>query len=217
MSLNNLTLIFNGVTTIIFLINIFFGYKNGFLKTVINMLSGIISIFIAYNFAPVLAKTINLTTFLPPEYLLIAPFINRIIWYVITFLVCLIVIKIIAKITEILNKAPIIGLVNKLAGAVASFAYSFIICALISLVVSLPIFNFREAYEKSLLKPINTVAITIVNTVSSNEYEIDSYTDKAKENFYNWLIKNEMINADEDSNIFDLFNFNNDLEKSENE
>ncbi len=171
---DNFSVVINIIIAALIIFNVINGYRKGFLRQVLHVLGVLAAIIISYILAPGLSELIHV---FPQEW---APFqataladlfygkINELVWFVIIFIVCMIILFLIRHIFDAIGEIPILKSVNKLLGSLVALIPTFLHMLLITFVLSSAIFaNGTEVVETSLLRYTNTIANGITGAVSN--------------------------------------------------
>ncbi|MDD3923768.1 MAG: CvpA family protein [Erysipelotrichaceae bacterium] len=156
------------IALVVFLvIALIVGYIKGFLLQVVQALTVIVAIVLAWLLSPTLASTIkiwpvDLTPF--QDTVLSDLFyekINASIWFIIIFVIVVILMLLLRPIVKAIGKIPVLKQVNKLMGMVFSLLiYGFYILIVI-FILNTPLFtNGATIVEDTWLKPAKEFATT---------------------------------------------------------
>lgn len=193
----------------LFLISVYRGYKKGFITQVIGFFTLILAGIIAWTLYLPFGKLFSIIpkNMAPFQTTSLSEFFyqksNAILWYIIIFIVSLIIIKFITIFLNLISKAPIINLINRVLGVgVSLISYIFIVWLLV-FGLSLPLFvNGNEVIETSILKYNEVVAekagpilekpleqLTSLQKVISKP---DQATTSDVENMQKWMLNNKV-------------------------
>ncbi len=174
------------------LIELFLGYKKGFLEMGITAVRFILAFLGSRFLAPILAKAFtiwpqNWTIKALPEAMqgLFLEVANKVSWYVLIFVVCLILLFVLIHALKEVKDIPVLKQINGILGAALSLIVSLIIITLVTFVLSTPIFkNGNEVIDNSVLKPMKVVTSFLYEKVGQFAEESDLFnklTGKNKE------------------------------------
>lgn len=133
------------------------GYKDGAILCLLKLGSFFIVAILAWILSPMVA---NLLYIIPKEfvlsqdnlfYVLIEGQINRMAWFVIFFIALYIGLRILRPFAKMMNKIPLVSIVNRLLGVCIAFLHAVFICTLITFLVQMPWFNNGNLYVENTL------------------------------------------------------------------
>ena len=185
-------------------------YKKGFIYGLVNFFGFLLALAASWFVAPILANNFPL---LNPEMLtnaseayvfsIIAPLANTVIWFAIVLLVLNTVLSIIMPVFKIFSHIPVLGFLNRLAGAFFGFINATIWVLIISMILSLPFFqNGAYVKQNSLIKYVNNISDKAILFVANNIdlKNIEDYVgnevdvQQARDQFESWLKQQGIIN-----------------------
>lgn len=188
---------------VILLIFLVVGYKRGFVFELVSLVYSICAILVSWFVAPVLAslyplfKLDNITEQLEllQRFVDFETFINIFIYFVIVFLVLKAFYVVLAIVLKGMNKIPVIGGMNQMLGAIIGIINGLIVTFVLSLVLTLPIFeNGNEVKNNTLFSYIDkysTKAIEFIVDNSDLNHIKDQFTnfdiDNARQDLKDWL------------------------------
>ena len=194
------------------------GLKRGFTKELIEAVGFIVVIVIAYFLKnPLSVLMYEYLPFFDFGILKNVEIFNILIYEVIAFLICIIILSAILKVLllassvfeKILNTTIILGIPSKIAGAIVGLIYHFIVTFVILYILSIFCFNVDFVNESTLKNKIlnNTPGLSLIADRSVdivNEFLTlkDQYTDKTiSESEFNYkaielFLKYEIITPD---------------------
>ncbi len=157
------------IIIVLFILTLLSGYKQGLLLQLLNLISVVVALFIAWLFAPILANTFTIVpaSLIPFENefmvdILLAQ-VNEIACFALIFILLSLLLLLLKPIVKAIGKLPIIKSFNKLFGLIFSIAIFAVNIVVATFILSTPIFqNGNELIESSLLKDIR-------------EYTLESY------------------------------------------
>ena len=161
-----------------FIIAIYRGYKRGLILQVVDLATTLVSLFAAWILSPVFQNVYHFFGSSNTGFVEIAQLIglqaNRLVWFVILFVLIRIVLMIIRPLAAAISKMPLIRQVNSWVGlAFAVFYFAIKIVILVALLGTPMVKNGNAVVERSLLKPIQDVSQpvldSLVNVISRNE------------------------------------------------
>ena len=204
---SNYYIVVDIIVVAIFALCIIFSYKNGILYELLSMFFIVISLFLGYFFAPLVAKRLYLVT----SELETNPLINKdmiyytinvIIWFVILSIVFILLFLLIKPIFKKVTKIPVVGWVDKLFGIIFGFIKAIIVCSLLSCLLNTTIVNNgKEVKENTLIKYVDNLSSKVVSIVVKNiDYSVigenisDIDIENTRKVFEQWLIEQGFIN-----------------------
>lgn len=205
----NLFLIIDLVVILFLVLMAFLGYKRGFLRELVHLLCVLVSLLVAWFFAPICANFYTIIKLDPLQDDLIiikkvhniSIIINVVIYFVIIFIVVRLFFLVLDLIFKRINKIPVLGFFNKFLGFFAGLIKGIFIILICSLLLKLPIFdNQQEIKEKTVFRYIDDYSEVIFNYIIDNvdlkrlKYKFDSFdVEDARNDFKEWIInfKNE--------------------------
>lgn len=157
----------------IYLVNMAWGYKKGFILQLIDLIGFIFILYIGYLAAPVFASLIvivpnNLVNLAYAELnTLINSYLNILAWYIIITVCLKILLNLILKpIIKLIQKLPLIKQVNSFLGVIFSVFISTIWVIIISLCLTFPYFkNGSEVIDKTIIGVIQNYATNIFTQI----------------------------------------------------
>lgn len=194
------------------------GYKSGFVLKGMELLSTVICALIAWIISMNLIDKIDFL----PEYTLfqnellnqsMTLFVNRIIIFILLFLVLRILIIFIRPLFKSINWIPFVGFVNKILGAVLGYIEAYVLLVIFSFILTTPLFiNGQEILKESKLIYVKDV-FQKTSLIFNDEFDmLDSVQkmfvstdmeDKDYENITHWL-KGQGFNANEINEVIIL-------------
>lgn len=201
---SNLFIIFDILICIIFLFCIIKGVINGFIYELVNILCLAVSFAIAWFVSPILASKVPLIVLDVQNELAaklydisnVSILVNNILWLVIIVLVLNLLFLIIKPIFKKISKIPVIGPFNRILGGVLGALRAFVICLLISVLITMPIVkNGKAVKEGTLLRYSDNLTNVTTNFILDNinidkiKEEVEDFdVDKAREDLAAWLV-----------------------------
>ncbi len=192
----------NLLLLVLYLIGLIIGYKNGLLLQIIDLLFNIIALFIAYFISPILASHFPLVK-LDEVYtaLNINTLIDMLIYIVIVFILLKIVYTLIKPLFVSVSKIPLLGLVNRIGGALMGIINSTIIVLLFCMLLNTPIFkNGSEIKNGTYLKVVDSLSYKALEftmdhvNVDSIKNEIKGFDiDESRDALEKWLEEQGII------------------------
>ena len=148
------------------------GYKRGFLLQLLDLLGLIISLFLAWVFAPAFGRMFVLLPrdFSPFQGTVLANLFyeqtNSIAWFVVLFLVFFTLIFFIKLIAKAIGAIPVFKQINGILGVAFAFVRLLIFSFIIVFVLSTPLFrNGSEIIERSWLSPIRNYGFQAISII----------------------------------------------------
>lgn len=194
------------------------GYKRGLVLQILGLFSMLIAATIAWVFYipfgslyAVLPKSLapfqntNLSSFFYEKS-------NAFLWFVIIFLLAFFIIKLLAKVLNIITKTPGINFINRMLGVVFSLINYTLIVGFLIFVLSLPFFkegnqiidNSYLRYNEEIINQVQPLIIKPLKQLQSTQ-KIFTKPRQAStqdiENMQNWLIDNR-VTTDEVKEFF---------------
>lgn len=164
--------VINTAIVIFYFILFFSGLHKGFLLQVIDLIGTLASFFVAWRYCDIGSSFFRIvpTSILPFQETLLAEdiyeFANKIVWFVILFLVCKIIFFFISLLFKGLQKVPFLKEISKALGGIFGIFTATIWIVVICICLKTPIFaNGKTIVNDSWLGIVNTVAIEGVNTL----------------------------------------------------
>ena len=204
---SNYYIVVDIIIAVIFALCIIFSYKNGILYELLSMFFIVVSLFLGYFLSPLAAKRFYLVT---PE-LDANPLINTdivyytinvVIWFVIISIIFILLFLLIKPLFKKITKIPVIGWVDKVFGIFFGLIKAFVVCSLLSCLLSTSLFNNgKEVRDNTLIKYVDTFSSKAIGIIIENiDYSIidenisDIDIDNTRKVFEDWLIKQGFIN-----------------------
>ncbi len=157
------------------------GYIKGFISLLFNLASLLMSLFLAWFFYTPLGEMIRIipTSFSVFQRSILSEFfsvkINSFIWFIIIFIAVFIFLKFLAKVLNIISKAPFISGINRLLGVIFGVVNFWIVSIVFAMILSLPFFtNGSELVSDSLLSYVINYSEKIVPFVEENFNELSA-------------------------------------------
>ena len=144
---------------------IYRGYKKGMLLQLVGLISTFVSMIIAWIFSDVFMNVFHFVTYNTTGIFSLDNFVtenaNRLIWFVILFLVIRLLMMVLTPIASLISKLPLIKQVNSAFGAVFSLITYLIYIVLIVLFLSTPIIkNGNQIIENTFLRTVDKHVIS---------------------------------------------------------
>lgn len=206
---NNAVLIVNIFLVILLLTCVYKGYKRGFINQLIGFFTLILAGLAAWILYLPFGKLFKIIpmAIVPFQSSSLSEFFyqksNALLWFVIIFTVSLLIIKFIAKVLDVISKAPILNLINRIFGVAFSLINFTLIVWVLTFVLSMPFFiNGNEIKAKSLLKYQDEIIEKISPLIAEPTKELTSLQQFVKkpsqastsdvENLQKWMLKNKV-------------------------
>lgn len=172
-------LVFTNLVILIWgLIDLYRGYKRGFLLQLLDSVTTLVALFVAWLFSSPFASAfpwfysssgVGITSIDAA----IAQQVNRMAWIVIIFIVIRLVLMVLSPIASLVSKMPLIKQVNSSIGGVASIFFFGIKLVLLCLFLTFPVVkNGQQVIDNSVLKYVEQFSVPVFEmidqTVSSN-------------------------------------------------
>lgn len=200
---NEYYMMINIAVLVLAVVNIGIGIHRGFLRQLIDCISLVASLFVAWLTAPVLAEWIALVpaSMSPGQDTVLGPFlyagINLLVWFVLIFILCRLVFLLLKPVVKVLSQIPIFKQANQLLGGVFSLVSTAVWLMIFTLVLSFPYFeNGREVIDETLLSVPGKVTASLSEQLASNISQAqieqikegwDQLTDEDREIVRQWL------------------------------
>jgi uncharacterized membrane protein required for colicin V production len=183
------------------------GYMHGFLLMLLNTLSLVAALFLAWSLSPVIATILPIYPKSAAQYGgaigdLIYTKLNGGLWFIIIFIAVMLLTILLRPLVKLIGKVPFIKITNKILGVAFSLLLTSFWILVLTFVLSTPLFkNGKEAIETSWLKPFGQAGNQVLGTVGTqlsdnvlvqrimsgqplSQTEIDGITQ--------WLVKNNI-------------------------
>ena len=193
----------NLVLLVLYLIGLIIGYKNGLILQIIDLLFNIIALFIAYFISPILASHFPLVK-LDEVYtaLNLNALIDMLIYIVIVFVLLKILYMIIKPFFAFVSNIPLLGIINRIGGALMGVINATIIVLLFCMLLNTPIFkNGNEIKNGTYLKVVDNLSYKALEfsmdhiNFDSIKNEIKDFDiDESRKAFEKWLEEQGIIN-----------------------
>lgn len=208
---------FNIILVALIVLLFYFGYKKGFVRSLLSLVVTVVSFYVSYLLSDILAKYISLwpvnlgvlehTVFESAT----RHFINRICWFVLLFIVIRIAFIFIDLFFKSIKQLPVLKEVDSILGGLLSSLESFIFILGLGFLLNTPLFqNGNILVENSIIKPINQVVSIVFSKVGNEMLDANAFTElldngKDLQNEYKnqletWLIDNGYVEAVEELN-----------------
>lgn len=176
-------MIINILILAFYIIMFFAGYKKGFLLQVVDIIGLLVTIYLAWLFAPVLATYFEIwpKSMVPLQDTIfgtaISNYINQLVWFFIILVVIKLLLLIIRPVIKMLQQIPLLKQLNGLLGALFSFVSSTVWIILISFILTLPFFSEgQQIVQKSWMSPILDTATNFVKELEEPLKKNDALT-----------------------------------------
>jgi uncharacterized membrane protein required for colicin V production len=149
------------------------GYMHGFMLMVLNVLSVVAALFLAWILSPAIASVLPLyprsgTGFSGSVGDLIYTKLNTGLWFIILFIIVMLLSILLRPLVKLIGKIPVIKITNKILGAAFGLLLAAFWLLVLTFILSTPLFtNGKEAIEASWLKPFSETSQQVLGTVSS--------------------------------------------------
>ncbi|CAM3511807.1 CvpA family protein [Erysipelothrix anatis] len=152
----------NGVIIIWFLIDLYRGYKRGMLLQIVDVVGTFVALFAAWLLSPAFSKVITFVKLDGNGLVTINQFVgnqvNRLIWFVILFVVIRILLLLVTPLASFISKMPLIKQVNSAIGGVFAVVMFGVKLMIAILLLSTPlIINGQDVVNNTWLKQVNEV------------------------------------------------------------
>ncbi|MDO4940960.1 MAG: CvpA family protein [Erysipelotrichaceae bacterium] len=202
----NCFLFINIFIILLYIAFIVFGYKKGFIFELVSLVYTAVSLFVAWLISPVLANLhpiMKLSDVYKSEMIItkivnIDQIVNTFIYFVLVFIALKIAYIVISLLVKSLNKVPVLGIVNKICGALLGIVNATLVTLVISILFTLPLFkNGQEVRKNTVLCYVDKYSNSLISLVVDNlNIDIDSNSidfdaSEARDSIKEWLIKHE--------------------------
>lgn len=155
----------NAVLVLFLVFVIYRGYKKGMLLQLVGLISTFVSMIIAWIFSDVFMNVFHFVTYNTTGVFSLDNFVtenaNRLIWFVVLFVVIRLLMMVLTPIASLISKLPLIKQVNSAFGAVFSLITYLIYIVLIVLFLSTPIIkNGNQIIENTFLRTVDKHVIS---------------------------------------------------------
>lgn len=152
----------NGVIIIWFLIDLYRGYKRGMLLQIVDVVGTFVALFAAWLLSPAFSKVITFIKLDGNGLVTINQFVgnqvNRLIWFVVLFVVIRILLLLVTPLASFISKMPLIKQVNSAIGGVFAVVMFGVKLMIAILLLSTPlIINGQDVVNNTWLKQVNEV------------------------------------------------------------
>ena len=199
---NNMFMFIDVVVLLIYVVTLFFAYKRGFLFEVINLLFTLFTMFIAWFLAPIFANLFPIIKLDKPYSLLhIEPMLNTLVFFLIIVIIIKLISMFILPLFKKFSNIPLLGGLNRLLGLIIGFINATIIVLVLSMLLSTPLVNNRnEVKENTVFKYVEVYSNEAFKILADNfdfkhiSNQIKDFdVDKAREDFKEWLLNQELL------------------------
>lgn len=147
---------------LLFFIVLYKGYKEGMLLQIVNLVNTFVALIIAWLFSDVFVEVYQFVSYTKTGYLHLDQFFskhaNRMIWFVVLFVLIRVVLMLLKPIASAISKLPLVKQVNSIAGALFSIVSYFVYLLIMIFILTLPIVkNGSEIIDNSFLGQVETV------------------------------------------------------------
>ncbi len=152
----------NGVIIIWFLIDLYRGYKRGMLLQIVDVVGTFVALFAAWLLSPAFSKVITFVKLDGNGLVTINQFVgnqvNRLIWFVVLFVVIRILLLLVTPLASFISKMPLIKQVNSAIGGVFAVVMFGVKLMIAILLLSTPlIINGQDVVNNTWLNQVNEV------------------------------------------------------------
>lgn len=156
-----------------FLISLAQGYKKGLLLQIVDLVGTFVALFAAWVFAPVFVKIFEFVKS-PGSGLIsvdqiITQQVNRLIWFVVLFVVARLLLLLVTPIVSAISKIPFVKQVNSTVGGLFSIVMFVLKLLILTYFLSFPIVsNGQDIIDNTILKPLVEVSKPVLNGLDRN-------------------------------------------------
>ncbi|CAM4227760.1 CvpA family protein [Erysipelothrix aquatica] len=160
----------NGVIIIWFLIDLYRGYKRGMLLQIVDVVGTFVALFAAWLLSPAFSKVITFVKLDGNGLVTVNQFVgnqvNRLIWFVVLFVVIRILLLLVTPLASFISKMPLIKQVNSAIGGVFAVVMFGVKLMIAILLLSTPlIINGQDVVNNTWLKQVNEVGQPVLAIV----------------------------------------------------
>lgn len=177
------------------------GYRDGFVLKVLELVSLFLCIPVAWFIAGLVESKISLVSNIIDTQtsidVSINGMINKVVLFFIIFFILRILIMLLRPIFRKVNWVPLVGFVNKWVGALLGFFQAFIVLAILSFLLSTPLFaNGKEVLEATGLGYVKQFTIDMVtspndrnlfSTIQKWSDDTEVLVEEDYQNIRNWM------------------------------
>lgn len=198
------TIYLNALLALLFVFVLYRGYKRGMLLQIVGLISTFVSLIIAWIFSDVFVAVFQFVNYSKTGITAMDQFVsmnaNRLIWFVILFVVIRLLMMVLTPIAAAISKLPLIKQVNSVMGGVFSILTFFIYTILIIFFLSLPVVtNGDYIVENTFLRPIKGVVVPTFSFLEDTIEENDAIQS---------LIRNRGLSMSQKQTMIDLLQDN---------
>lgn len=207
----NAVLITNLLVIVVFLAFLYSGYKEGFVRKLLGILSFFIVGIFSWYVSGILSK---LLTLYPKQEIdiinqLLYDSFNRITLFVILFILLQLLVLLLRPSTRILNHIPVISFLNRIAGCLLGGLQAFLILFLITMGLRLPLWDKgSELVSSSYLRYSDSLGslllfytkepIDDLQKMNASLNQTQALTANEADHIYQWLLNNNINKEDAD-------------------
>lgn len=176
----------------IWIIMILLDAHKGFLTSLMDLVGTILAGLVSWFLSPILGEHFPLLASTPAMSLpdVLSTYANRICWFVIVFLVMILVIHSLEKISKQLHELPVFKQAGWILGGLVGVAHGFLLVCVVCVVLKTPLFaNGNSFVENSWMTPILEIGDSIY-TKYILPLDLQDFTDTQKEAIEAWLKEN---------------------------
>lgn len=194
----------NILTIAIFILFLIRGWKRGIVRELLALAGTVLTFYFSWTFGKVLAEHISImpASWNPFNETALgdtaAMFMNRVIWFLIVFILLRIIFSLIDKAIKKLHHIPVIHTVSGIAGAIMAGIEACIVCLVVCIVLCTPLFkNGANTVSSSYLGVIRDKStelfsayvqpVSDTGTFQKFAEDISKMSEEEKNNFSSWL------------------------------
>ncbi|WP_373116651.1 CvpA family protein [Holdemania massiliensis] len=202
-------MVINIAVLIIAVVQVLVGIKRGFLIQLMDCVGLLVSLFVAWLFSPVLSEWAAIVpeTLNPARETILGPWVyglmNQIVWFIVIFIVCRLVLLLVRPIIKMLGKIPLVKQVNQLLGGLFGLVNTGIWLVVFSIILMLPFFeNGQQVIDATLLSMPGKAAAVLnekLLEMPQDENQLqklvegwDQLTDEDRTMIKDWLNDNQL-------------------------
>ncbi len=139
--------IFNICLIIFYIIFVIGSYRKGFLRAIVALLGGLLSLFVAFRYCSLAASYFHIwpASWTPFQDTLISStvyeYINETVWFIVIFLALKLVFYVLEKLMSGIQSIPVLKQISGILGAILGFCSATIWVMVICVILNTPLFN----------------------------------------------------------------------------
>ncbi len=177
----NSMLIVNLLIVVLYLVMIIRGGRQGVLRQILSLAGLLLALFCAWRYAPVFASYLKIvpTEWLPLQDTMLAEMVqeqaNKLVWYLIVFLVVRLLISLISHVAGLLHRIPVLHQISALlgaaVGAISATFWVLLACVLLSSsIFSNGSYVIRNSWLSVIQEKANVIMVRTGMPVTADEF-----------------------------------------------